>query len=327
MKYLKNFVFLATALLILSCKKPPVADFNYEVLSGGKVVFTNTTSGLVNGYNWAFGDGDSTNEASPTHQYRNSGSYPVILWVKNPDGTSEITKSIEIVIDDVYPVDEHIYFPNASGLLYATNKIEYVVDALGNQTEVKHAEALASFYDNNGFNVSAGIVACSGFELDLNSNNLYGYTAEDSVKFTADTVFYFSGDVNWSVYGGNGIPTVIQTTRQDFPFVSEIIKNDPNTEPEEIDVNKDYQMITLNPIIGADSLIYQIFNENGIVLHQEITDDTQSSYTLSSSLLASFPKGSATLAVRAVVYEDLIFKQKRVYFMNESVVVRDVILK
>lgn len=327
MKALKFIAIISLAIFTFGCADDaPDAAFSYEILNGGKVIFTNNSSGIVRGYNWAFGDGDSSTHASPVHQYRSSGMYEVKLWIENDDGSSEFSEVLDIVMDDDNPIEKHITFNNAAGMLYATNQIKYIVDDLGNQVEEKYGEALAVFY-TDGFTVSAGIVACAGTELNLLSNNLYTFSALDSSLFAGDTLFYFSGDVNWSVYGGNGIPTVIQTTKQDFPVVSEIIKQNPANEPEEVDVSVDYYLTTFNPIVGADSLIYQVFDENGNILLEEVTDDIVGAYTISSEDLSSFPKGTATFAIRAFNYEDKLFKGRRIYFINESVISREVILK
>lgn len=53
------------------------ADFSYTI-NGSEVNFTNTSSNMGNSY-WDFGDGNSSNLSSPTHQYGSISSFNVML--------------------------------------------------------------------------------------------------------------------------------------------------------------------------------------------------------------------------------------------------------
>lgn len=69
----------------------PTASFLPSATSlcrGGKVCFTNTSTGTVGGttYNWNFGDGGTSNRPNPCHPYNNPGTYTVTLQVCNPGG-------------------------------------------------------------------------------------------------------------------------------------------------------------------------------------------------------------------------------------------------
>lgn len=72
----------------------PVANFtagSTTVCSNNPVVtFTNSSSGTGNSYTWDFGDGTTSNQASPTHTYSgNPNSYTVKLIVTNSSGCSD----------------------------------------------------------------------------------------------------------------------------------------------------------------------------------------------------------------------------------------------
>jgi PKD repeat protein len=62
-----------------------IASFNTDSLChGDSTLFNNTTNiscGTVIGYNWYFGDGNTSNDFSPKHKYANPGSYNVKLVV------------------------------------------------------------------------------------------------------------------------------------------------------------------------------------------------------------------------------------------------------
>lgn len=322
------FLLVFATVVFSSCRdETPEAKFQYEVLTGGKVIFTNTTSGLVEDYVWTFGDGDSSLEASPVHNYRSSGTYAVNLYVSGETGRSRATESVTIVMDDFNPVEGHVTFEDADGIVYATNKYRYYDDDLGNRIEEKYGEATAAFYDNEGFFVSAGIVAANGNDLELKTNNTYRYSALDSANISGDTLFYFAGDVNWSIYGANDFPTILETIRQEFPLVSEINKNDPSTDPEEIDVTTDYAMTTTPGIIGADSILFQIVGNNGEVLLDQINDGSQNTHIFSSDDLKTLPKGDVELQIVAFNYESRVYRKKLIYFVNEATTTRKAIIK
>jgi PKD repeat protein len=52
--------------------------------------FTNTSSGQIATYAWDFGDGGSSNEANPTHEYNAPGTYTVTLTVTDTIGRSSV---------------------------------------------------------------------------------------------------------------------------------------------------------------------------------------------------------------------------------------------
>lgn len=65
---------------------PPSAVFNFtpntNICSGTTIQFNNTSSG-ANSFYWDFGDGNSSNAASPIHQYAAAGTYNVVLTIFN----------------------------------------------------------------------------------------------------------------------------------------------------------------------------------------------------------------------------------------------------
>ncbi|MGE0637712.1 MAG: PKD domain-containing protein, partial [Bacteroidia bacterium] len=62
----------------------PTAAFDYHVVNepniDGTTEFTNLSSPIISSH-WDFGDGGSSNETNPTHQFGNYGAYPVMLIV------------------------------------------------------------------------------------------------------------------------------------------------------------------------------------------------------------------------------------------------------
>jgi PKD repeat protein len=60
------------------------------------VAFKDLSEGEITSWKWDFGDGTSSTEQNPTHQYPakpgREGIYTVVLYVTGPDGTSRMAK-------------------------------------------------------------------------------------------------------------------------------------------------------------------------------------------------------------------------------------------
>lgn len=65
----------------LSNYKTPVANFGVEsqLSCNGEVAFQDLSTGIYNSQTWDFGDGTTSSQSSPTHQYASSGTYTVSL--------------------------------------------------------------------------------------------------------------------------------------------------------------------------------------------------------------------------------------------------------
>jgi len=74
---------------------PPQADFITNVTSGAPplyVGFADTSSGSVDTRIWHFGDGDTSNERNPIHEYDYEGVFTVTLTVIGPGGSDSAMK-------------------------------------------------------------------------------------------------------------------------------------------------------------------------------------------------------------------------------------------
>jgi len=122
-----------------------VAGFTASLLSGAApltVTFTNTTTGDVTGYEWAFGDGATSVVTHPTHVYTAIGAYTVSLTATGPGGSDTLTRTDYVTVTPGGPVTttrviSYTYDP--LGRLveadYSTGEsYEYAYDAVGNRT-------------------------------------------------------------------------------------------------------------------------------------------------------------------------------------------------
>ena len=84
---------------------PPIAGFTSNTTTGKApltVRFTDTSTGDPTGWNWSFGDGNTSDERNPAHTYTVPGSYPVRLRTTNSGGTNNETKVNYITVNPAY---------------------------------------------------------------------------------------------------------------------------------------------------------------------------------------------------------------------------------
>src|SRR5690606_35064966 len=63
------------------------------------IQFTDQSTGPVASYVWDFGDGASSNEASPVHTYAAAGAYTVTLTVTAADGITTDTETQTVTVE------------------------------------------------------------------------------------------------------------------------------------------------------------------------------------------------------------------------------------
>jgi len=72
---------------------PPTPDFAVSdtLTCDGTIYFTDLTTDLPTSWYWDFGDGNFSNQQNPTHTYTMDGTYTVILYTTNVNGTTNAT--------------------------------------------------------------------------------------------------------------------------------------------------------------------------------------------------------------------------------------------
>ena len=81
----------------------PLANFTANVTDGCKpltVNFTDSSSGNIANWSWSFGDGNTSNDQSPTYTYNDTGIYLVNLTVTNAYNCSN-TRTDSITVRDI----------------------------------------------------------------------------------------------------------------------------------------------------------------------------------------------------------------------------------
>lgn len=83
--------------------KIPIAQFsaNNTLSCNGSVIFTDESLNAPTSWSWDFGDGKTSVEKNPTHNYSDNGMYNVRLKVTNTEGQNEVIKNSYIQVDRI----------------------------------------------------------------------------------------------------------------------------------------------------------------------------------------------------------------------------------
>lgn len=95
---------------ILVIPSPLQANFSYEV-SGNTVNFTNTSSGNVTNLQWSLGEGNSSSENDPSHDYSEVDNYNVCLTIQNTEKNYMARICKTIVMNADLPFADFSYQP------------------------------------------------------------------------------------------------------------------------------------------------------------------------------------------------------------------------
>ncbi len=79
----------------------PEADFTATPVSGQApvtVTFTDTSQNKPTSWRWDFGNGETSIEQNPSHEYGLAGSYTVTLTAANDEGSDDIVKQALIAV-------------------------------------------------------------------------------------------------------------------------------------------------------------------------------------------------------------------------------------
>lgn len=73
-------------------------DFNVIDMDRRLVAFKDESEGKITSWKWDFGDGNTSTEQDPVHQYTEPGLYVVILEVEGPEGKDRLSKVWDVAI-------------------------------------------------------------------------------------------------------------------------------------------------------------------------------------------------------------------------------------
>lgn len=133
------------------------ARYSYDKLHG-RVKFTNLSSSNATEYNWNFGDGTTSTEKNPLHEYAHSGYYTVTLTVKGEYDTDIAEQTVLINDEGSWKIEGTFYLADEEkGVRYFTSP-----------------DSLFSFISGSplGGNVGIAVLANNDYLLELNKKNI-----------------------------------------------------------------------------------------------------------------------------------------------------------
>jgi hypothetical protein len=72
--------------------------FNTVDMKRRMVAFIDQSEGEIKSWNWDFGDGATSSEQNPIHQYKEAGKYIVVLNIEGPKGKSRMAKVWDVAV-------------------------------------------------------------------------------------------------------------------------------------------------------------------------------------------------------------------------------------
>lgn len=224
------------ALELWDYKQLPQSDFQYSIGPGtNEVIFAQTNFGIVQSFFWDFGDGNTSEEPSPTHSYASNGTYTVSLTTTNcdPDGLHTSTTDTIIQFCEHTPT----IFSSNSWLCENDTLWTQPADAYqwfsGGVEIPESGQFLVGYqqYNTSGFSVLATVDGCSELSQVFSANPEWsGYyfdaamggdpCAGDTALFTVHHIDGFlSGNeiIRWYRDGG----LLVDHNDEDTLFITE----------------------------------------------------------------------------------------------------------
>lgn len=178
---------------------PPNTNFTATPLSGcennNNIAFTNTTTGAVT-YTWDFGDGNSSTQQNPVHQYAVAGTYTVKLIAANGFGCNNI--AIKNGYITILPTPNISFSSNYTSTCNASQVFNFTGTGSGitswnwsfGDGATSALQNPSHTYNNTGtYNVTLIATGNNGCTDTLAVNNYISIGNSLVTSFTVDTAF------------------------------------------------------------------------------------------------------------------------------------------
>ncbi|WP_442587308.1 PKD domain-containing protein [Pedobacter sp. AW31-3R] len=210
MKNIRNigylFVLITIGTVLGSCKKeetPKLTDLLYELsVEGNEVTFTTVTAG-ISAYNWDFGDGASSTEANPVHEYAGKGKYVATLSatingkVAEASTVIRIAKTTPVKIDDNTLSDwdnvtTNVLTAGPNGGIFRSAKFDYDGNYIYIYAEMQSKRANGDIFD---FYIDSDNSAATGL-LSAYADGGFDILLEGQLLTSGVDIFYHTGAQN-----------------------------------------------------------------------------------------------------------------------------------
>jgi len=191
--------------------QPPVADFSGNPLSGSvplTVSFTDLSTGSPTSWDWAFGDGGTSEAQHPSHEYTAVDTYTVSLEACNAEGCDDETKTdyITVTEEGQAPVADFEGSPLSGSAPLTVNFTD-----LSTNSPTSWAWTFGDGGTSSAQDPSHQYTTADTYTVALTATNAYGYDTETKVDYITVTGGGSGGDffcdsvtfVQGSLYSGS----------------------------------------------------------------------------------------------------------------------------
>ena len=248
----------------------PTAGFSFSV-DGAQVTFMNTSVNAT-AYNWDFGDGNESDQMSPTHTYAAMGSFQVCLNVENGCGTDELCQTIALT---PAPNTVVLDIGESSGMENATIAVPVYVENCDKLVSLAGSVEVVDPTVASIVSVSSGAIAPT-FNVGTMSYNFYDAMGSGIDLVNGDILFY----LNVELIGNEGEATDIELVNTPTSIEVGGFESDIPTVLPHITLKGNVSISNTNRILGDVETYWgegvsdvEIRIENAEHAMMEMTDD------------------------------------------------------
>ncbi len=179
---------------IILVNDKPTANFTV-IQAGLGGIFTNNSKN-ADSYFWDFGDGNTSNELNPTHQFSAAGQFTVILIATNPCGTTQFSTQVNIVGTPPLASFSANEMKGCEPFL-----VQFSDQSAGNPTAWNWSFPGGSPSSSTDQNPSVTYSATGNYEVSLTATNAFG---SNTLTFPNFIEVITSPSVDFEFFASNG---------------------------------------------------------------------------------------------------------------------------
>lgn len=222
------------------------------------------------------------------------------------DATEDDGSCIPEEAQTTAPDNPALILNDADGILVALQTVTYT-EAFGFTTETAIGLPIAFFPEGDNF-LDAGAVTCEGTAIPKLENNSYVFIP----SATSPLGLTYSGEIDWTIGGANGIPQVDYSANGTFPSNTQI-SNSEST----ISTGSAFTLNAINTIQDSDSVIFAVYGPSNTILHTIASPISQ--HTFTADEMSSLGTGGGYIQITASrVANTQIVSGKKLYFLNQK---------